>query len=112
MSEKYYQEYGPIRRRRAHGQIPSEPPRKRIPEPELPPDPSRRGRRRFSLLSLLLVALIATGGYLALPYGANALAAGNVLKGVTLQGQPIGGLAERGVRAGFQEPYNSFLRAP
>jgi vancomycin resistance protein YoaR len=114
MSEKYYQEYGPIRRRRSKGQIEPEPPRDRKPPEREPKDPAprKRGRRGFSLLGLLLLAIGVIVVYVALPYGTNAIAAGSALRGVSLQGQPIGGLNETQIRAALRARYNDFLRTP
>ena len=87
MSEKYYQEYGPISRRRASGQfVLDEPPPPGEPPDEPPPveRPHRRRARRHvrarrgrSLLGLLLIVVIGNGIFLALPYAIN-LAAGEL----------------------------------
>jgi vancomycin resistance protein YoaR len=122
MPEKYYQEYGPISRRRSEGRLElDEPP----PRPEAPPPPRRerpqrserpprrmRRRRRLPLLPLMLLVILGSLGYLALPYAGPALAGDRVMTGVTLQGQPVGGLAQPELRDQLQQRYGAFLAAP
>lgn len=118
MGEKYYQEYGPISRRRAVGDLPHEEP---PTEGEPPPDRElplrrrlrrRRRRRRGSFFGLLLLVLIGAGGFLAFPYAQNILAGARALDGVSMQGQPIGGMGRDQVRALLEQRYGAFARSP
>src|SRR5262245_42925397 len=100
MPDRYYQEYGPIQRRRASGDLaPDDPPPAVAALPEIEPAPlarpqrsSRqeiRQRRRRSPLGLLLLVLIGVAGFLALPYAVNLFADDRAIDGVSLQGRPI-----------------------
>jgi vancomycin resistance protein YoaR len=117
MPEKYYQEYGPIKRRRAEGRTTLD---EKPPEPEqLPPRaerprPARRPRRRrgLPLLPLLLILLAGAGVYFALPYAGPVLAGDRVMTGVSLQGEPVGGLARAELNARLERRYGTFLSTP
>jgi vancomycin resistance protein YoaR len=127
MSEKYYQEYGPMRRRRGTQQRPPADPLDPVtepleleelePEPEpgprRPPPPRRRGRSR---LRLALTTLLALGAILAIPYLVSfalpLLAGDRVPEGVTLQGQPIGGMQRAELVALLADQHGDFTDAP
>ena len=115
MPERYYQEYGPISRRRAAGMLVTEEPPPE-PEPRPPTRPprryrSRRRRRRSPFRALLFVAVV-TAIALALPYIAGLLASDRAMGGVSLQGQPVGGLGRAEIRALLEQRYAPFVRAP
>jgi vancomycin resistance protein YoaR len=111
--DDYYQEYGPIRRRR--GQRPPEP-EGDIPPPDPPPERPRRARptrrRRsgwgwgFALLALLLAAPLALPYALQLYYGEAAL------PGVSVQGEPVSGHSSGAIVAGLSQRYGAFLTQP
>jgi vancomycin resistance protein YoaR len=121
MADKYYQEYGPISRRRAAGTLTSDDPQlEAAPAPEIEPLPLERPTRRRlerrrrgrGLLWLLLLALAGGGVFLALPYAANLFADGRATDGVSLQGQPIAGMGRAEIRALLEQRYGAFVRAP
>jgi vancomycin resistance protein YoaR len=124
MPDKYYQEYGPIRRRRDAGTLHGDEPTSEldlVPEPmpvEALPRRSRRSpprarpRRIRSLFGLLLFLLIAGGAILALPYASNVLAGDRAMDGVSLVGQPIGGKSRAEIRALLEQRYGSFISSP
>jgi vancomycin resistance protein YoaR len=115
MPDKYYQEYGPISRRRATGTLGSD-----EPPPELEPTPlptparseRRQQRRRRSPLGILLFTIVIAAVALALPYATNLLASGRVMDGVSLQGQPLGGKDRDAIRSLLEQRYAAFLRSP
>jgi vancomycin resistance protein YoaR len=115
MADKYYQEYGPIKRRRAAGTLePEHLPPDLEPEPEPPPrerPPHAPKRRRFPLGALLFL-LVAAAIAVALPYAGNLLATGLALEGVSLMGQPIGGKNASEIRQLLEQRYADFMRAP
>jgi vancomycin resistance protein YoaR len=119
MAEKYYQEYGPISRRRAAGLLGvEEPPPEHEPPPEREPRQrplrerrARRRRRRAPLGKLLFLVVVAAIA-LALPYAANVLAGDHALDGVSMQGQPIGGMTRDDIRRMLEQRYGAFTRAP
>ncbi|HEY3228505.1 MAG TPA: VanW family protein [Roseiflexaceae bacterium] len=113
MPDKYYQEYGPISRRRAAGTLDADEPPPEL-EPEPLPRPSRRGRprRRRSFLRILLFILIVTGVALALPYATSLFATGRAMDGVSLGGQPIGGQGRGEILRMLEQRYASFIRSP
>lgn len=115
MPDKYYQEYGPISRRRATGELlPDQPPPEREPPRDpRPPRPTRRRarRKRRSPLGLLLVVCAAAFA-LALPYAASLFADGRAATGISVQGQPIGGMERDDIHAMLEQRYGPFIRAP
>jgi vancomycin resistance protein YoaR len=121
MANKYYQEYGPISRRRAAGTLQTDDPLDDVrPQPEIEPLPierpsrrrlERRSRRR-GLLGLLMLVLVSAGGFLALPYAANLFADDRAIEGVSLQGQPIAGMGRAEIRALLDQRYAAFVRTP
>src|SRR5258706_9854312 len=123
MPDKYYQEYGPISRRRAAGTLGGD---ESAPEPEPAPElepaplprparrdpPRARPRRWRSLLGLLLFLLIAGAAILALPYATNVLAGDRAMDGISLAGQPLAGKNHAEIRALLEQRYGAFIRAP
>jgi len=121
MADKYYQEYGPISRRRVAGTLrDEETPVDRTPPPEIEPLPLARPSRRLiarrkrggRLLGFLLLVLAGAGGFLALPYAANLFAGDRAMDGVSLQGRSIAGMSRDEIRALMEQRYAAFLRAP
>ncbi len=121
MADKYYQEYGPISRRRAAGTLRDEETQlDPAPQPEIEPLPLERPtrrriarrKRRGGLLGLLLLVLAGAGGFLALPYAANLFAGDRAMDGVSLQGRSIAGMSRADIRALIEQRYAAFLRAP
>ncbi len=111
--EDYYQEYGPISRRRAQQrgalEPPEEPPRRqlrRAPRRRAGRTSRRGGWFGLGLLALLLVAP------LLLPYGLNFIFSDQALPGVTVQGQPVAGMSGASISAALDERYRSFLDQP
>ncbi len=108
--DDYYQEYGPIQRRRANSaQQPGEgqpPPRQRLPR-------RRSVRRRFSplrfLAGLFLAVLLLL---LALPYGLSLAYANQAMPGVSVQGLPIAGQSAESISAALAARYDDFTRQP
>src|SRR5215212_8452384 len=121
MADKYYQEYGPISRRRVAGTLrDDETQLDPTPPPEIEPLPLERpSRRRFArrkrgggLLGLLLLVLAGAGGFLALPYAANLFVGDRAMDGVSLQGHSIAGMSRSEIRALIEQRYAAFLQAP
>ena len=121
MADKYYQEYGPISRRRAAGTLSDEETQiDAAPQPEIEPLPLERPTRRRiarrkrggGLLGLLLLVLAGVGVFLALPYAANLFAGDRAMDGVSLQGRSIAGMSRAEIRALIEQRYAAFLRAP
>jgi len=120
MGDKYYQEYGPISRRRAAGTLSDEEPQfDSAPQPEIEPLPLERPtrrriarRKRGGLLGLLLLVLAGAGVFLALPYAVNLFAGDRAMDGVSLQGRSIAGMSRAEIRALIEQRYATFLRAP
>lgn len=110
MSEKYYQKYGPINRRRSDGELDDTPP----PPPREPrrPSPRPRRRQRRSLAGPLLFVVCAVAFVIALPYLTNILTPNQVLQGVRLQGEPIGGMQRDVVRDQILRRYSTFAAQP
>jgi len=121
MADKYYQEYGPISRRKAAGTLSDEEAQLDSgPQPEIEPLPLERpSRRRIArrrrgrgLLGLLLLVLVGAGVFLALPYTVNLFAGDRAMDGVSLQGRSIAGMSRAEIRALIEQRYAAFLRAP
>ncbi|HEU5098457.1 MAG TPA: peptidoglycan binding domain-containing protein, partial [Roseiflexaceae bacterium] len=111
MPDKYYQEYGPIKRRRAAGTLNREdapPETELLPEPE--PLPERRSRRLP--IGAVLFVLLAGAIALALPYASNLFASDRAFDGVSLAGQPVGGKSREAIRELLEQRYAEFRRAP
>lgn len=108
--DDYYQEYGPIQRRRTTRQ-PNAP-----PEPSEPPEkpPRRRSTRtaRSSsglLLGLLALLLVAP---LLLPYALALIFRDEALPGVTVQGEPVAGMSSAMISDSLGRRYAGFLTQP
>ncbi|MCU0493221.1 MAG: VanW family protein [Chloroflexaceae bacterium] len=118
--DDYYQEYGPIQRRR----------RSSRPDPDAQPHattelldldtgtearrPARRAvRRRLTPLSLLLyVGLLLGALVLALPFGIQILYRDQALPGVSVQGLPVAGQSREVISSALAARYSDFLRQP
>ncbi len=121
MADKYYQEYGPISRRRAAGTLRDEETQidAALP-PEIEPLPLERPTRRRiarrkrsgGVFALLLLVLAGVGVFLALPYAANLFAGDRAMDGVSLQGRSIAGMSRAEIRALIEQRYAAFLRTP
>jgi vancomycin resistance protein YoaR len=123
MSQKYYQEYGPMRRRRGRGQNQREnQPIEPVTELELDqeyapprslPRPRRKRRARFGLLTMTLlgVALILAAPY-AIAYALPLISGTRVPDGISIQGQKVGGLNRDQLRAALEARYAAFQRSP
>lgn len=117
MSEKYYQEYGPIRRRKVEGQTSlDEPPPEPQPEPPLNPAPRRpppvRPRRAPLIGAFIVLLALGVAAYFAQPFVTDVLAADRAMPGVTIQGAPVGGMTREEIRAMIATRYAAFERAP
>ncbi len=122
MPDKYYQEYGPISRRRAAGELDHDDPSPTVeplPEDELPARPMRqrartvaRQRRGSGFLALFLIVGIGVGAFLALPYLLGLLAGDRVVDGVSLQGQAMSGKSRAEIVALLEQRYAAFQHAP
>lgn len=117
MSEKYYQEYGPIRRRRGEGRLLID-----EPPPELPPEPSEPGpprrtppvrpRRAPVLGVLLIIAALGVALFFAQPFITDVLAADRAMPGVSIRGMPVGGLSREEIRTALASRYAPFTETP
>lgn len=113
MSEKYYQEYGPVRRRKAEGRLsldeppPEPPPAKRPHRP-----PPVRPRRGPVISAVLLLLACGVAIYLAQPFITDVLAADRAMPGVSVQGTPVGGMSRDEIRALLGARHAAFARAP
>jgi len=113
MSEKYYQEYGPVRRRKAEGRLsldeppPEPPPAKRPRRP-----PPVRPRRGPLISAVLLLLAFGVAIYFAQPFITDVLAADRAMPGVSVQGTPVGGMSRDEIRALLGTRHAAFERAP
>jgi vancomycin resistance protein YoaR len=117
MPDKYYQEYGPIKRRRAAGTLRPEeaPPDADLliePEPLSESRDSSAGRPRRLPIGALLFAIVAGALALVLPYATNLFASGRAFDGVSLAGQPVGGKSRAEIHDLLEQRYADFRRAP
>lgn len=111
MGDKYFQEYGPIRRRRSGAPAYEPPPERGEPAP-VREKPRRSRRRRGSLVGSLLFLLLAVAIALALPYATNLLASDQALQGVRVHGQAVGGMDRESIRRMLELRYAAFLDTP
>lgn len=122
MPDKYYQEYGPISRRRATRQRFDDPapatvqPLEEDETLEYAPRPFQRAgqvRRRWGGLRLLL-GIVALGVVIvaALPATLNLFPADHVADGVSLQGASMAGKSAGDVQAYVNTHYAAFQRTP
>ncbi len=119
--DDFFQEYGPIQRRRggAGNQLPPE-----SPEPPEPPEPreptprrSRRRprptRRRASPLRLFFSLAILSGALLAaLPYAFHLMYHEQALPGISVQGLPLAGQSREVIQSALDSRYAAFLDQP
>jgi vancomycin resistance protein YoaR len=102
----YFQEYGPIKRRRAQ-ETPDE------TVPSVPQRLARRRRRRNTPLRLLIWAVVVLIGLtLAPPVVVRAAFGDSIVPGVTIQGMPVQGMPPEAVKAALEARYADFLREP
>lgn len=103
----YFQEYGPIKRRRLQGQAEVD------DLPVVPPRPIQRRRRRSNPLRLLLWGIVLLGGLTLLPPLVVRAAWGDsIVSGVTIQGLPVQGMRPEAVKAALEARYADFVRQP
>lgn len=113
-NNRYYQEYGPIYRRRA-GQRPS------LADDEPPPDEPRRPRVRrpvrhrrrapvwlWLVIGLFLLVAIPTGAL----YAVDMVYPETILPGVSLNGESIGGYTRTDLIIELRQRYRSFEQQP
>lgn len=117
MSEKYYQEYGPIRRRKGEGRLLiDEPPPELPPEPPTPKPPRRvppvRPRRAPVIGVLLVIVSLGVALYFAQPFITDVIAADRAMPGVSIRGIPVGGMAREEIQALLTSQHEAFLKAP
>jgi vancomycin resistance protein YoaR len=125
MSEKYYQEYGPMRRRRGSGQKPgtteplelvNEPLEPEDQEPvvsrhTLAPPRTRRSPLRLFISTILVVLAILAMPYL-LAYALPLLSGDQVPAGISIQGTAVGGMRREQIEAVLTEQYRDISAAP
>jgi vancomycin resistance protein YoaR len=109
--DDYFQEYGPMQRRRGARPVqPIEP----DPPPEEPPRRERRVARRSGRSGWIGVGVLALvlASPLLLPYALNFLFRDQALPGVSVQGQPVSGMSSSAISAALGERYAPFLNQP
>ena len=115
MADKYYQEYGPIQRRRSNGSFDDEEavvPRHE-PAPETPKRKHYRAQRqRRSVLKPLAFILLAVCVALLLPFGTNLFMGNQVMQGVSVQGHPVSGMSPEALQTDLEDQYASFQTKP
>ncbi|NNJ09809.1 vanomycin resistance protein VanB [Chloroflexales bacterium ZM16-3] len=111
--DDYYQEYGPIRRRRSNqpdapddDELPPEPPRPRRPRRR----PTRRRHAWWVWLVAILGLLVAAP--FSLPYTIQLFYGDAALPGVSVQGRPMSGLSGDDITADLRSHYAGFLDRP
>lgn len=117
MSEKYYQEYGPIRRRKGEGRVLIDEPLPELPpEPPAPKSPRRvppvRPRRAPAIGVLMVIVALGVALYFAQPFITDVIAADRALPGVSIRGVPVGGMAREEIQTLLVAQHEAFLRAP
>jgi vancomycin resistance protein YoaR len=135
MPDKYYQEYGPIRRRRDAGTLHSEDASSETP-PHRPVKttpavdssratsqlnrraqraPKQRGQAKSffgGLFRLLLLTACVVGAFYIYPYVSRIISGEHAIDGVSIAGEPVGGKNRSEIRAVLDQRYRSFVRAP
>ncbi|WP_322490120.1 VanW family protein [Chloroflexus sp.] len=114
-SNRYYQEYGPIYRRRAAQREP-------LPGDELPPDeprrprtrrPLRRRRRRAPVwVWLAFVLLLVVAAPVGAVYAVDLVYPNTIVPGVSLNGEPIGGRSRADLIIELRQRYRAFEQQP
>ncbi|OAN45995.1 vanomycin resistance protein VanB [Chloroflexus islandicus] len=114
-SNRYYQEYGPIYRRRAAQREP-------LPGDELPPDeprrprtrrPLRRRRRRAPVwVWLAFVLLLVVAAPVGAVYAVDLVYPNTILPGVSLNGEPISGRSRADLIIELRQRYRAFEQQP
>ncbi|ABU56175.1 VanW family protein [Roseiflexus castenholzii] len=117
MSEKYYQEYGPIRRRKGEGRLLiDEPPPELPPEPPTPKPPRRtppvRPRRAPVIGVLLVILALGVALYFAQPFITDVIAADRAMPGVSIRGVPVGGMSREDIQNLLMSQHEAFLQTP
>lgn len=112
MSEKYYQRYGPIQRRRTKRSSYDDPPPENTPDPERPRTQKRPPRRGVRALAILITIVLGVAAGLALPFVPSVVAAEQPLPRVTLHGASVDALDRAAIRASLRARYNDFMRTP
>ncbi len=126
MSQKYYQDYGPIRRRRGSaapkpGAEPIEAVTEFDREEELGPSfgsgrPAPERKKRHSPVRLILTTVLVLAIILTIPYAISfvlpLVMGDHAPTGVSIQGQPVGGMGRTEIRALLDERYNTFRKQP
>ncbi|NJN67755.1 MAG: vanomycin resistance protein VanB [Chloroflexaceae bacterium] len=111
----YYQDYGPIQRRRRSGELPRRSDgEKRTPGHERPPSPRRPRRLRriawgWVLLRVVTALLVIP---IVLPYAVSLFYYERALPGVSVQGRPVHNLNQQEIATALSHHYASFLRQP
>lgn len=112
-SNRYYQEYGPIYRRRAaqRESLPGdEPPPEERPRPRRP---LRRRRRRVPVwVWLALVMLLIVAAPVSAVYAVDLIYPNTILPGVSLNGEPIGGRGRAELMIELRQRYRAFEQQP
>ncbi|NTV62756.1 MAG: vanomycin resistance protein VanB [Oscillochloris sp.] len=112
--DDYFQEYGPIRRRRTQnpsvrddGEPPEEPPRPRRPQ-------RRRAtrRRQPGWVSLALILGLCLLAPFTLPYALHLVYRDVALPGVSVQGVSVSGLSVEAITVELRRRYADFLSQP
>lgn len=110
--DDYFQEYGPMRRRRGGKGAPApEPPPEEPRRPERPQRRSTVRRRSRGWVALAMLAFVLASPLL-LPYALNFVYGDQALPGVSVQGQPVAGMTRASISAALDERYKPFLRQP
>lgn len=114
-SNRYYQEYGPIYRRRAAQ-------RESPPGDDLPPDEPRRPRPRRPLrrrrqrapawVWLAFVLLLVIAAPVATVYAVDLVYPNTILPGVSLNGEPLGGRNRADLIIELRQRYRAFEQQP
>jgi vancomycin resistance protein YoaR len=115
MSDKYYQKYGPIHRRRAAGELdqPSEePPQRPDPAPRRPREQRPIARRRSVVVPVLLGLIAIVSAALVFPYASTVLASNIALDNVSVQGQLVSQQSLETIKTQLADRYAPFVKQP